>query len=338
MTRFGLQKNDLGNACFHKHALRIEELKDRLAAAQSERDLLEAQVVEQRDYINRLELRERVRRESSPAGSTSSVFHRTTKLPDPPKSSGVASADELAFEDWTMRVLGKLEGNADHFPTEQFKIIYVAGRIVGRAATYIAPRLRPDAIAPYATAQDMVDHLRELYEDPNKVDSARSVFKRLIMRKSDNFYQFFPRFLHLADEAYEDRSKLLYELNDKISLDLRQAVRSKFHEFPKPSLTEFACYCTSIDNGLKDIANNRNAYSSRNPATTTTRTTTSTFELPDRTTTPSVPCETRTSTPAGFNAPRPLCSDPVKQRLRHLGACFHCGKVGHLSKYCPKKI
>ncbi|KAH0563437.1 hypothetical protein GP486_001998 [Trichoglossum hirsutum] len=50
----------------------------------------------------------------------------TTKLPDPPLFDG-STKDRVMYNNWLIQVKNKLCGNADAYPTEDLKIIYVAG-------------------------------------------------------------------------------------------------------------------------------------------------------------------------------------------------------------------
>lgn len=311
----------------------IEDLEAQVASLLSQKDVLADEIDAHRRYIQNLELSQRVNRADSPAASVSSRSH---KLPDPPVFSGSAE-DTLTFEDWIIRINGKLEGNADYFPQETLKLAYVVGRLTGDAARHTAPRLRETSTIRYATVEELLDHLKEIYEDPERKNKARQQFKSLYMRQTDNFHDFYTKFLHLSSEAELNPEELLYELNDKLSFDLRTNVISKYNTQPAPTLVDFARYCTNVDAQLKAIASKRDRSARSNRGTTNltaalpvrpaSRTTTTTA------TTTSAPASTTTRLP--FEESRPQYNDPNRQALSRIGACFHCGKTGHLKKYCP---
>ena len=123
---------------------------------------------------------------------------RSTKLPNPPIFT---DGKDLKFSDWLSRIKNKLRANEDHYPTKSIKLAYVEGRIKGEAATHISPRLRDDAIDPYGTVQDLFDHLKSIFEDPNRVFTAKTDFKKLYIKPSQSFHEFHTKFLQLASEA-----------------------------------------------------------------------------------------------------------------------------------------
>ena len=50
----------------------------------------------------------------------------TTKLPDPPLFDG-SMKNGVTYDNWLIQVENKLHGNANTYPTNDLKIIYVAG-------------------------------------------------------------------------------------------------------------------------------------------------------------------------------------------------------------------
>lgn len=60
----------------------------------------------------------------------------------------------------------KLEFHQDRYETETIKIIYVLSRLGGDAAERCYFRRQPKATNPYLVAEDVMDELRDLYEDP----------------------------------------------------------------------------------------------------------------------------------------------------------------------------
>ena len=150
---------------------------------------------------------------------------KTTKLPDPDR---LTDGKEPKFEDWLSRMKSKLAANADHYETEALRIAYVESRVSGDAATHLAPRMQEDAEDRFTTANEMFGHLTTIYRDPNKLQNAKYDFKRLVMKKNDKFHDFLTKFLHLAGEAKVPKSEYKFELNSKLSFDLRRAVITNF--------------------------------------------------------------------------------------------------------------
>ena len=48
------------------------------------------------------------------------------------------------FDDWLIQIKNKLYSNSKFYPSEELKIIYVAGRLTGTTLTLINPRLDKD--------------------------------------------------------------------------------------------------------------------------------------------------------------------------------------------------
>ena len=118
------------------------------------------------------------------------------------------------------RIQNKLCENEDYYPTKSIKLAYVKGLIRGEATKRISPRLRHNAINPYTTIQDLYDHLTTLFENPNRMFTAKNEFKKLYMKTADSFYEFYTKFLLLASKAKVALAKLKYKLNSKLSFNL----------------------------------------------------------------------------------------------------------------------
>jgi hypothetical protein len=59
-------------------------------------------------------------------------------LPDPPLFDS-STKDGVTYDNWLIQVENKLRSNADAYPTEDFKIIYVADQVSGDALALILP-------------------------------------------------------------------------------------------------------------------------------------------------------------------------------------------------------
>ncbi|OJD23554.1 hypothetical protein ACJ73_05087, partial [Blastomyces percursus] len=101
---------------------------------------------------------------------------RSVKLPDPPL---LTDGKETKFEDWYSKMKGKLENNADHYTTEALRMAYVESRTGGNAANHLKPRLRDESPNKFRTAKEMLDCLKIIYLDPNRVQTAKTEFRRL---------------------------------------------------------------------------------------------------------------------------------------------------------------
>jgi len=126
----------------------------------------------------------------------------------------------MSFFNWLSRIKNKLRKNADYYPTKSIKLAYVKGLIRGEATKHISLQLRDNTIDLYITIQDLFEHLTSTYKNPNRVFIAKNEFRKLFMKSTQSFYEFYTKFLQLASEAKVTLAKLKYKLNSKLSFAL----------------------------------------------------------------------------------------------------------------------
>ncbi|KAJ5547205.1 hypothetical protein N7494_004790 [Penicillium frequentans] len=85
---------------------------------------------------------------------------RRAKLPDVPK---LTDGKGVAFDYWRILIRQELFINADFYPTETRRMALIISHCAGDAAAYICPRLDKDALNPYRTADEIMDHLATLF-------------------------------------------------------------------------------------------------------------------------------------------------------------------------------
>lgn len=310
----------------------LEQAYKHISATIQERDQALGQIQTQETQIRELiaerdefqyELLQALRqqatsRESTPQTQTAPA--KSTKIPDPPM---LIDGKSPSFESWLTKIQNKLKVNADHFLTEDAKIAYIQLRTDGEASEHIQPRLQDDAPDQYTTAEELLSHLQSIYEDPNRVFNAKNEFKKLFMKPSQTFHEFYTRFLHLSGRARIAQSELKYELNNKLSFNLQKQVIVQFHD-DNISLKSFAAQCGVIDQSLKAI-NERQNKGQSSTARTTPAQTSATLTTPAAT--PSPATSSRHS----------RLSDNERQELIKANKCFYCKKEGHRATDCPVK-
>ncbi len=77
---------------------------------------------------------------------------RSIKLPDPPI---LTDGKDPAFDNWLLKMEGKLEANKDHFGTEAIRMAYIDSRTGGNAAKHLGPRLRTTAPDRFTTGREI---------------------------------------------------------------------------------------------------------------------------------------------------------------------------------------
>jgi hypothetical protein len=176
----------------------------------------------------------------SVAGPIEPIEPRTSKstyIPDPERlDDGITPQ----FESWLNDMEGKFFFNADHYPTEKHKIIYIACRTTGTAHEYLNARLRKDAVTPYTTAQQVFDDLEWRFGSLKAAAEACDGLDRPNMKPTDDFHTFLHMFLYKSGGNRTSFGCLKNELFDCLTEDLKRAVQSAvcsdsvtFDEFTK---------------------------------------------------------------------------------------------------------
>ena len=128
----------------------------------------------------------------------------------------------------------------------QLRMAYVASRCDGKARKHITLRMRDDAMNPYTDSKNMLDHLKAIYSDPNRVTTARHQFRQLYMKTSGKFHDFLFEFLYLAAEAGVADDDWKEELYTKLTTKLQELCisdsfkNSTFQEFSN-AVSRTAC-------------------------------------------------------------------------------------------------
>jgi hypothetical protein len=66
----------------------------------------------------------------------------------------------------------KLRANVDHFNTIELQMAYITSLIAGKAREHIIPHMRDELINKYLIIEDMFEHLKTIYSNPNRVVNA----------------------------------------------------------------------------------------------------------------------------------------------------------------------
>lgn len=246
---------------------------------------------------------------------------KSIKLPDPPLLS---DGKNPKFDDWLVLMQQKLSANADHYDTPELRRAYVASRCEGDAAKHITKRLKNDAVNAYKDSTDLLEHLEQIYHDPNRLASAKLKFRGLFMKNKDKFHDFLSEFIYWADEAEIDEKDWREELYQKITTDLQKLTMSEAIR-TNGTFQEFVNYCSQTANRL-EVINNRSRHNR------VFRNWTSSNQNQNS------PAPANTVKRESKEADRLGVDPEIRQRLMQEGKCFKCQQFGHLARECPKQM
>jgi hypothetical protein len=254
------------------------------------------------------------------------------KMPDPPIFSGERSE----LDGWLSKMRAKFRSNADHFDSETMKIDYIESRLDSQPARHVQPRMRPDCHNPFSTAAEVLQHLYDVYGDPDRRRTAQQEYRRL-KQGGRTFADFYADFQRLTAELSDFSERTLVDdLWEKVSYQIRDRMNDGLER--PDQISELARRCQRIDQQL--ISSNAFAkkYEKGTPGTTSTSKhilSSSRASSPSPRTGPTTASTSQAASAARLY--RPPHVDPVKEELMKEGKCFTCGNKGHIASQCPTK-
>lgn len=250
---------------------------------------------------------------------------KSSKIPDPPI---LTDGKEPRFEDWLLRIEDKLTANADHYPTPAMRLAYVKSRCGGKASEHLVARSRSDAVNKYGDATDVLEHLKSIYQDVNRVLTAKGKFRRLYMKPTDKFQEFLSEFSYLAQESGLAETEWKEELYYRIHEDMqRLVIRESIDD--TLDFKDFATECTRFSNRAEQIAQKAQRGKNRIPVNNAARTPNQDANTPGQ----------KAATPKPDQKAQPIgrLTPNERNQLMKEGKCFYCKEQGHLSTDCPAK-
>jgi hypothetical protein len=80
------------------------------------------------------------------------------------------------FNNWLVLIKQKLTKNANHYNILGLQIALVSGYTTRKAQRHMAPRLREGAINRYKDSDEILKHLKVIYNNPNHLITAKNKF------------------------------------------------------------------------------------------------------------------------------------------------------------------
>jgi hypothetical protein len=301
---------------------RMRKLRADALAIEHERDDLIQERDEARGAAEDLE--RQLREESStpaPGGGK-----KSSKLPD---GKPLTDGKDPSFESWLIDVENKLEANADHYPTALARMQYVKSMCQGDAGDHLIPRFRKDSPQRYRDVDDMIEHLKTIYSDANRVTTAKRQFRQLFMNDM-KFQDFLSKFALYAQNRELPMSQWKDELYEKLSPEMQKALVKESYDDTMDYQT-FVRECHQTANRFEMIAENEKRSRPRGNRTNHTGRAGAGTGRDDKR---DGADGDKPKDNAAKGKGRSRLPWAVRQQLIAEGKCFVCKKPGHLASEC----
>ena len=218
--------------------------------------------------------------------------------------------------------------NADHYPSEAVKIAYVSSRLDSDAAEYVYTRKRPGSTLPFLTHLDIIDHLRNIYEDHDRARTYRREYNNL-RQGTTPFVEFYAKFTKYASTLGYDHVNQMHDLINKTNPRLQEVYAVCSKRFTE--LLPLKNYLQQVDNSFRQLRLQKQQLR----------------ESAEREKQVATPLKRRpTFNPTSFNriipnysAQRLTTSIPkvLKEQADITGSYYLCNETGHRARECPTK-
>ncbi len=168
--------------------------------------------------------------------------HKSVKLSD---SFIFIGTDDSIWETWNIKIADKLDVNADHYPTEKIRIVYVVFRLEGDADQQTYAKRRVGALSPYQSLSELLKHLEGIYEDQDLIRKCRREYVAL-KQLNKLFSSFYSEFTRIFSFLNYDDVILMNDIQDKINNRLQNALSVCLIEFS--SLDKLKIFLQDVNN------------------------------------------------------------------------------------------
>ncbi len=242
--------------------------------------------------------------------------HKFVKLPDSPI---FIETDDSIWETWNIKITDKLDVNANHYPTEKIRIVYVVSRLEGDADQQTYAKRRVGAFSFYQSLSELLKHLKEIYEDQDLIRKCRREYVAL-KQLNKLFSSFYSEFTRIFSFLNYDDVTLMNDIQNKINNRLQNALSVCLIEFS--SLDKLKIFLQGVNN--KQRVN----YQLRSEQRTVKSIAASKKRF--------VSSSTSASASATSYVRLATFSTLEPERSRMPIICFNCKVPGHLSKDCSQ--
>ena len=334
------------HSTFHYNGLDLRELRDNYdrheLESSQQQEALETQAAQQREKfqeafnnqevtmngyqdqiqdLNQNLAKARLQETSPlPLNTNSSHSHRSPKVPDPERFDGT----RIDLDGFKYKLMSKLQDNEDWYPTPQSQVNYAFGRLEGKAARQILPRINPKNAASIKNMTDFYQALETCFGDPDKKHTAQQYVNKL-KQANKPFAEYLTLFQSYIGDAGFDEEQQLYLFKNGLSREL-QAYLVPI-DVSEMDMDAFIKTCHRLEKAHRQIQQNGASIpKGLQPVTPAAAVNASTNDGNTAMDLSKVQSRAR----------GPLTAEE-KQRRYEGKLCLYCGDPGHQAISCPKK-
>jgi len=181
-------------------------------------------------------------RESSTLSENENDYYKFIKLLN---SLIFIETDDSIWETWNIKIVDKLDVNANHYSTKKICIVYVIFRLEDDADQQIYAKHHVDAFSFYQSLSELLKHLKEIYEDQNLIQKYHHEYITLkqLNKLFSSFYSEFTRIFSFLN--YNDIT-LMNNIQNKINNHLQNVLSVCLIEFS--SLDKLKIFLQDVNN------------------------------------------------------------------------------------------
>ncbi len=181
-------------------------------------------------------------RESSTLSDNENDHHKFIKLLN---SLIFIETDDFIWKTWNIKIVDKLNVNANHYSTEKIRIVYVIFRLEDDADQQMYAKHHVDAFSFYQSLSKLLKHLKEIYKDQNLI---RKCHREYVALKQLNklFSFFYSEFTRIFSFLNYDDIILMNDIQNKINNHLQNMLSVCLIEFS--SLDKLKIFLQDVNN------------------------------------------------------------------------------------------
>ncbi len=131
--------------------------------------------------------------------------------------------DDSIWKTWNIKIVDKLNVNANYYFTEKICIVYVIFRLEDDADQQIYAKHHVDAFSLYQSLSELLKHLKEIYEDQNLIQKCCCKYVAL-KQLNKLFSSFYLKFTRIFSFLNYDNVILMNDIQNKINNHLQNAL------------------------------------------------------------------------------------------------------------------